>query len=128
MLLSAYPISDARINWNRFLLESSSTIPLFSIKSLMEEIRLLNTQEDQFDFRGKSNLLAFFDLCQCRYSDAEITAKDFSIEFYFTLVKFFIGTSRKEIEPVITEKLEFDYRDESIILARFGITRLSGFY
>ena len=34
----------------------------------------------------------------------------------------------EEIKPLVTEKHEFEYRDESNLLALFGIYGLSGFW
>ena len=46
---------------------------------------------------------------------------------FSTNVKLSVETLREEIKPVVTEKFEFEFRNESILLSFSGIIGLSTF-
>ena len=56
---SHYQDSDARNKIHGFLLDHSSTIWKPSIERLMKEIEPVVTEENKFEYREKSKLLAF---------------------------------------------------------------------
>ena len=72
----------------------------------------------------------FLEWWNCQDSEASNRLDFFPIESYFTMLIFSVESLMEEIKPVVTEKIQFEYRDKPIFsvlafLGHFWKTRFS---
>ena len=94
-----------------------------SIAILLEEVKLVVTENIEFVDWQKSVLIGILECSDYQDFDAKIKINDFVVEYPSECVKFSIETSMIEMIAVVTEKIEFEYMDKSILLALFWIFR-----
>ena len=82
-------------------METSSTLVEFSIKILKEEIKLVNMEIYQFDYRDKSFWLALFVFFGQHYSHAKSKINSFAIKSFTSVWKILIGNLTEETKSVV---------------------------
>ena len=105
-----------------FLIEFSSVSVRYSIETLMEEIKPLN-MKNEFEYRYEAMskaLIRFFVLSGFWCQDQNAL---FFIESSSASVKLSIETLIEKKKTLVTEKYEFDYQDESTVMALFAVFR-----
>ena len=111
---SEYKEFDAGIKMNKIAIEFFCNFVKFSIERVMEAIKPLVLEKEGFHYWDKS-------LSKALFGNSGYQNDDFKSEFFSTRVKFSVDALMWETKPAVTEKKEFDMRDESFLLAFFRL-------
>ena len=129
MQVSDYQIYEARLKKNDFATKSTITPKKLSIQTLAEEIKLVVTSKDEFEHEDKSILIASFGFFGLSKFFLPGNKKIVLQKILLWKLRILIETLMEELKPVDTEKeKELQSRDDSTLMAHFGIIRLSEFW
>ena len=101
---------------NDFSIDCSSTSGNHSNSTRVEGIKLVVMEKFDLQKREESLTIAFLGLLRFWCRDK----KEISIEPFFESVNFSIDTLMEELKPVVTERYEFEYQEESLSKALIG--------
>ena len=90
--------------WNKvddFMKKYSGTTSNFSIDTLIEEFKPINTENNEFDYPEESKMLALFDIWDCQESDAKLKKNETFLKRFSSPAMFLIEKLMKKIEPVL---------------------------
>ena len=123
-----YQNTELKVKLINFSIECSSPSVHFSIEILTEEINPVVTEIDELEYQHKSIKLLFLEFSDHQNVDARIKAKELSIELSSDTEKLSIEFLMERMKPVITEKYDFDNRDESKLIALFEFFWQPGYW
>ena len=83
------------------------------------KIKLVFTKTYNFEYRRKSLLITRLSFWDYRDFAAKSKLKELSIKSFSPIVDCLVETLMLEIKPVLTEKIENEIRDYSILVALF---------
>ena len=93
---------------------------------MMKEIKPVVAEKCQFGYGAEPKWLAELEPSNCQISEAPNKINEIIIESPDASLNLSSEVLMKEIKLVVMENHEFDNRDESILIAVFGIFGLSG--
>ena len=116
---SDYQNCNSRNTINNFLIELTYKGSICSIGALMKEIMPVETEKNDFEHRVKSIMFETFRFWDHRHFDAKKQMKKNSIKACSLIVDFVIATLMKEVELVVIEGNEHDFREKPLLKALF---------
>ena len=121
MGFSVHQHSDGKIFKTKVLMGHCCTICRFWIETLMKEVKPVLTDKNEFHYRNKLILIAFFATFIILNFWCKEHKNNLSIVCFAIIWKLWIETLLLEIKFVVNEKWEFEEsRDNSIVLALAG--------
>ena len=97
----------------------------FSIGTLMEKLKLVITDKNEFDNQDESKLTAFFGVLRLSRFWWIGFQTDVWIQTFLSTWTFSIGTLMEKLKSVITDKNEFENRHTSKLIALLGVSGLT---
>ena len=85
----------------------------------MKEIKFVVTDKHEYEYQNISLKLTLFVSLDYQDSDARTKVNNLPINFSSTNLEFSMEILMEEIEPVVTEKHDFECRDNSLLKPLF---------